>query len=217
MAFVRVLGKFLISVGVGILIFVWWVLWGTGAYTRNQQDNVLTPKFDALPEVSGGDHLPPKDFDPDPGDPVFRLKIPKIDLNKGKGFIVVEGVDEESLKLGPGHYPDCDPPRFVPELCTEFPEVWPGEEGRVVISGHRTTYLHPFYDIDKLDKGDKILVDTKWGDFTYEVTEQRAVLPTDPTVVIQKDGRKEIVLTTCNPKYSASQRLITYARQVAVR
>ena len=216
MKYVRILGKFLISAGVGVLIFVWWVLYGTGAYTQNQQDNVLTPKFDAIPEVKGEAHTPPKDYDPDAGEPVFRLKIPKINLNGGRGFIVVEGVDEESLKLGPGHYPDCGR-GFPADLCTHFPEVWPGQEGRVVVSGHRTTYLHPFYDIDKLDKGDKIFVDTKWGDFTYEVYQQTAVLPSDPTVVVQKDGRREIVLTTCNPKYSASQRLVTYARQVSVQ
>jgi sortase A len=215
MKYVRVFGKLLISAGFGVLLFVAWVLWGTGLTTERAQ-NRLSPEFDRQPEVRGDAHVPPKDFNPAAGDPVFRLKIPKIDLHGGKGFIVVEGVDETSLTLGPGHYPDCGQ-GFPPPLCTGFDEVWPGQEGRVVLSGHRTTYLHPFYDIDKLDKGDKIYVDTKWGDFTYEVYQQTAVLPTDPTVVVQKDGRKEIVLTTCNPKYSASQRLVTYARQVSVK
>lgn len=216
----RFIGKLLISLGVGVLLFVLWTLYGTGLYTAHQQDK-LSEQFDNQPEfhttvpVDPGSpyRSPPADYDPDPGEPVFRISIPKINLNGGKGFMVVEGVGEEELKKGPGHYPSCGP-SFPHPLCTGFPESWPGEKGRVVVSGHRTTYLHPFLHIDQLKKGDEIFVETKWGDFTYEVMEQRAVLPDDPNIVIEKNDDAELVLTTCNPPYSASQRLITYARMV---
>lgn len=220
MRVLRFIGKLLISLGVGVLLFVLWTLYGTGIYTSHQQDE-LSRRWNALPELHSGApvspsspyHGPPKSYSPEPGDPVFRLRIPKIKLNGGKGFMVVEGVGEEELKKGPGHYPECRA-GFDRPLCTEFPESWPGEKGRVVVSGHRTTYLHPFFHIDQLAKGDKIFVDTKWGDFTYEVTEQKAVLPSDPNIVIENDDQATLVLTTCNPPYSASQRLITYATMV---
>ena len=220
MRVLRFIGKLLISLGVGVLLFVLWTLYGTGLYTARQQDN-LSKQWEAAPEFHttapsdpGSPYRsPPDDYDPDPGDPVFRISIPKIHLNGDKGFMVVEGVGEEELKKGPGHYPACGP-KFDQPLCTTFPEVWPGEKGRVVVSGHRTTYLHPFFHIDQLKRGDEIQIDTKWGDFTYEVIEQRAVLPDDPNIIIQKDDAAELVLTTCNPPYSASQRLITYARMV---
>ena len=213
MAFVRIFGKLLISLGVGVLLFVAYVIWGTNLHTAREQDR-LAQEFDAQPLIQEGEAgRPPKDFDPKPGDAVMRIRIPKIDLNDGKGYIVVEGVDEETLKAGPGHYPECRP-GFPKPLCTGFPAAWPGEKGRVIVSGHRTTYKAPFFDIDKLDNGDKIFLETKWGNFVYEVYEQRAVAPTDPQIVIQKDNVRELVLTTCNPKFSASERLITFAREV---
>jgi sortase A len=218
----RFIGKLLISLGVGVLLFVLWTLYGTGIYTTQQQ-NQLSEDFAALPEFepaprSSADPSnpytsPPKDYDPEPGDPVFRIEIPAIELNGEKGYVVVEGVGETELQKGPGHYPECGP-GFERPFCTEFPESWPGEKGRVVISAHRTTYKAPFLHVDQLDRGDEILVDTKWGDFTYEVTSQESVLPNDLNIVRQEDDEAELVLTTCDPPYSASRRLITYARMV---
>lgn len=206
----RIFGKFLISVGVGVLLFVAWTLWGTGFYTQQQQTE-LEREFDQLPVVETSPDEPqrlgPATL-PGPGAAAFRLRIPEIDLQK----IVVEGVGTEDLKKGPGHYPSCRS-GFDRPLCTEFKEVWPGQEGRVIVSGHRTTYGAPFWDIDKLQEGDEIITDTKWGTFTYEVTEKRIVQPDSLAIAIQSDAA-EIVLTTCNPKYSAAQRLIVFARMV---
>ncbi len=208
MKWVRFLGKLMISTGIGVLLFVVWTLWGTGLYTAQQQDR-LAKVFDSSPDVkaavSGGFRGPPKGFEPGPGVPVFRLRIPTIGLNK----IVVEGVGVDELRLGPGHYPKCRP-GFEAPLCTPFQEVWPGEKGRVIVSGHRTTYGQPFWDLDKLRRGDEIRVDTKWGDFVYIVRDIEIVAPDSRAIVIQND-RAELVLTTCNPKFSAAERLIVFA------
>ena len=211
MTALRIFGKFLISVGVGVLMFVAWTLWGTGLYTAQQQDE-LRREFDQLPSVefSGPERereLGPS-TPPGPSDPVFLLKIPAIDFDQ----VVVEGVGTEELEKGPGHYPTCRA-GFERPLCTEFEEVWPGEEGRVIVSGHRTTFGAPFFDLDKLKPGDEIITQTKWGEFTYEVTETRIVQPDSLAIAIQSDAA-EIVLTTCNPKYSAAQRLIVFGRLV---
>ncbi|MDQ3940155.1 MAG: sortase [Actinomycetota bacterium] len=216
MAFLRFLGKLLISTGVGVLLFVLWILYGTGFYTHQQQDR-LSDLFDrqqVLPAKKGNSG-PPKGFSPDPGDPVFRIRIPKIDLNDGKGFMVVEGVGDEELALGPGHYPSCRP-GFDPSLCTKFPAAWPGEKGRVIVSGHRTTHAQPFYDVNELGKGDKIFIETKWGDFTYVVYDLRIVSPTTQAIVVDKRGTRELVLTTCNPRFSAAERLIVFAEMLEV-
>jgi sortase A len=209
MKYLRVFGKSLISVGVGILMFVGLTLWCTVIYTHQQQGR-LAQIFDSqtpvkLPpgETTG---LPPDGFNPRNGEPVFRLKIPKLDVS----YLVVEGVDVEDLKKGPGHYPDCGP-GFPEPLCLPWPEAWPGEEERVIVSGHRTTYGAPFFDIDKLRKGDELITETKWGTFTYEVTETRIVRP-DTLGITVPTGIGELVLTTCNPKYSAAQRLIVFGR-----
>jgi sortase A len=136
---------------------------------------------------------------------VFRIKIPAIDLSQ----IVVEGVGTEELSKGPGHYPSCRS-GFEKPLCTEFMEAWPGQDRRVIVSGHRTTYGAPFWDLDKLEGGDRIVTETKWGTFTYTVTGQRIVKPDARDIVIPGSSG-ELVLTTCNPKFSAAQRLIILA------
>ena len=220
MRILPILGKFLISVGVGVLLFVAWTLWGTGISTHRDQ-NRLSDQFDAAPafQAAAGEadkpHGPPKDYKPDPGEGVFRLKIPKIKLNDGKGYIVVEGVDTDDLAKGPGHYPQCRPGFEVadPPLCTEQDEVWPGERGRVIVSGHRTTHGAPFYDLEQLVEGNELIIETKWGNFVYEVTQTKVVAP-DAIGIANPSAtnKREIVLTTCNPRFSAAQRLIVFAQ-----
>ena len=212
MRFLSYLGKFLMSVGVGVLLFVAWTLWGTGFfYTAHQQD-VLSqafaeiPTFHPRPDAPPG---PPPGYCPEhcqPGDSAFRIRIPSIDVN----FMVIEGVSDDDLKRGPGHYPSCRP-GFPRPFCTQWPEVWPGEEGRLIISGHRTTYSAPFFDLDQMERGDKIILETKWGRFTYQLDREEAVPADSTSIVVPKEGVHQLVLTTCNPKYSASQRLIAFA------
>jgi sortase A len=94
----------------------------------------------------------------------------------------------------------------------------PGHEGNSAIAGHRTTYGAPFGDLDQLAVGDEIKVETVQGAFTYKVTEQLVVDPSqvevlDPTPDPARTGHQlsTLTLTTCNPKYSAEQRLIIKA------
>lgn len=212
MNIVRFFGKLLISVGCGVLMFVAWTLWGTGLITARHQDALEQAWAHEPPIPVGleeGEPIEvPESFQPAPGEGVFRLRIPAIDFND----IVVEGVNKEDLYKGPGHYPACRKD-FDRPYCTEFEEMWPGEEGRVIVSGHRTTYGAPFYNLDRLKQGDEIITETRWGDFTYEVTKLEVVDDQSLAIAIQNDVA-EIVLTTCNPKYSAEQRLIVYAELV---
>jgi sortase A len=218
MAFLRFFGKLLISVGAGVLLFVLWTLYGTGIFITSREQNKLEAQFQAqaaFPERDGSGengeleiHGPPKEFDPQRGEPTFRLKIPKIEVDD----IVVEGVDEGELQKGPGHYPRCDDD-FTGPHCTPFPEVWPGEQGRVIVSAHRTTYGAEFNELDKVGEGDEVITETKWGTFRYVVTEQRIVDAEDTSITVQIHDPKtrEIVLTTCHPEFSAEQRLIIFA------
>ena len=213
MRYVRVIGKLLVSLGFGVLLFVAWTLWGTGLYTSQQQE-ILEDAFVDRPPVAvqedqdTGRVKVPTSFSPDPGEGVFRLRIPSLDLRT----MVVEGVGIDDLRKGPGHYPECRR-GFERPFCTDFEEMWPGENGRVIVSGHRTTYGAPFYNLNQLKPGDEVITDTDWGNFTYEVTKSEIVRPDSLAIAIQKD-RAEIVLTTCNPRFSAAQRLIVYARLV---
>ena len=215
MRFLHYFGKLLIALGVGVLLFVGWTLKGTDLYTNRQQDR-LEQEFQALPRLAaappsserpGG---PPAGFKPEPGEPVFRLIIPKLDIDE----IVVEGVDTEHLRMGPGHYPSCRK-GFTEPFCSSFPAAFPGDDGRVIVSGHRTTYGAVFWGLDKLRPGDDIEVEAQWGDFVYRVTGTEIVQADDRMTAIASD-KAELVLTTCHPRFSAAQRMVIHAELVEV-
>jgi len=138
------------------------------------------------------------------GSPFAKIDIPKIDLTKA----MVIGSDRESLRKGPGHYPDT---------------ALPGHAGNSAIAGHRTTNGAPFEDIDQLEVGDEIHVTTADGTFTYLVDAhpapgggESAHLIVDPTAVevIEDFGDNRLTLTACHPKFSARQRIIVTATLV---
>lgn len=132
------------------------------------------------------------------GRAIGTIRIPKI----GAKYAIVQGTDTSSLRKGPGHYPD-----------TSFP----GQGGTVAIAGHRTTYLAPFNQIDKLKRGDEIVLDMPYGKFTYAVDRTQIVVPTDLSVVDRVPGPEQLVLSACHPLYSASHRIIVFARLTSAR
>ncbi len=129
------------------------------------------------------------------GDPFGRITIDKIGLDA----VIFEGVDVPTLKLGPGHMPGTP---------------LPGQPGNAVLSGHRTTYGRPFFDLDQLVVGDSIAVETALGVNTYTIRDILVVAPTDVWVTDPVDGAW-LTLTTCNPKFSAAERLIIQAELVS--
>jgi sortase A len=131
------------------------------------------------------------------GAAVGRIKIAKIKAN----FVVVNGTDAGSLRKGPGIYDD------VP---------FPGAPGTTAIAGHRTTYLAPFRKINKLKRGDEVVVEMPYGIFTYEIEKTRIVKPT-ALYVIKRVKYDRLVLSACHPLYSAAKRFIVFARLVAAQ
>src|SRR5205823_1847774 len=139
---------------------------------------------------------------PKPGSPVIPgsaygvIRIPRIGLD----MVVVQGTDYEDLKKGPGHYVDTADP-------------WDGT-GRVGIAGHRTTYLHPFFNLDQVQPGDTISLITRYGRYDYEVTANFVLPEATAGKVLTQTQDPTLVLTTCNPRYASSQRLIVTAKLV---
>ena len=126
------------------------------------------------------------------GDPLGRIRIPKI----GASFVVVNGTSHDDLTKGPGLYPQTP---------------LPGVPGTTAIAGHRTTYLAPFRHIDELKHGDSIELEMPYGRFTYSVERHLIVTP-DSLWVIHRVGYDRLVLSACHPLYSASHRIIVFAR-----
>ncbi len=152
---------------------------------------------------------PPESFNPSPGQVVFEMDIPSIDLHES----VVQGVEASQLARGPGHYPSCGG-YFSNPYCSEFEQVWPGEVGRTVVGAHRTLAGAEFFDLEELRSGDDIRIRAPWGDFVYRVTRQQIVDDGDPSIIVPGIEARELVLVTCHPKFSSAQRLLIYARLV---
>jgi sortase A len=191
----RAVGLLLILAALAVGGYVWWLLWGTGLTTRAAQ-NDIRPTFEGLVATTPTEEAPPADrVAKVPGKAVAILRIPDIEVN----YVVVEGTDTESLKKGPGHY-----------SWTAYP--WE-DTGAVGIAGHRTTYGAPFWSLNELTPGDRIVLATEYGIFNYRVSHKRIIDPSNASVL---DPTKEptLVLTTCNPRFSAAERLIVFADRV---
>lgn len=131
------------------------------------------------------------------GSAIGRIVIPKIGLK----MIVVQGTDESDLAKGPGHY----------DQASGVNTAFPGAGGVVGIAGHRTTFLHPFRYINDVKPGDNIYLEMPYGTFRYVVYDQEIVSPTDWSI-LRKRPFEKLVLSACHPLYSASHRIVTFAR-----
>jgi sortase A len=130
------------------------------------------------------------------GKPVGRIDLPTLHRH----YVVVQGTDETSLRKGPGHYPG-----------TRFP----GEGKTVAIAGHRTTYLAPFRTINQLKPGQPIILKMPYGTFTYSVEKTQVVKWNAVWVTHNVKGEERLVLSACHPLYSASHRIIAFAKLVS--
>ena len=200
---VRTLGELMITVGLILLLFSAYEVWGKAIIVNGHQkdlDAQLAQEWaNPVPTPQPTTTAPPKDpGPPPPGGSIARLYIPKL----AKHWVVVQGVRQANLTYAPGHYPDS---------------ALPGQIGNFSVAGHRSPAI--FWDLDKVEVDDEVVVETKDTYFTYLVTQRLIVLPTAVEVVAPvpgKPGEKPLqamlTLTTCNPKWDNNQRLIVHAR-----
>jgi sortase A len=131
------------------------------------------------------------------GDPLTRLEIPRLDVD----VIVVEGTSLSALRAGAGHYPETP---------------LPGQHGNVAIAGHRTTYGKPFNRMDELVEGDKVILTTPLGRYTYEITQRPWVVDDadwSPVDDYPAEG-DYLTLTSCHPEGSAAYRIVARGKLI---
>ncbi len=200
------LGRALVTIGLLILAFVAYQLWGTAIFEARQQSRLKSEFHHALAEratttTTPGPSTPTTTPPPPPsGDAIAVLRIPAIGVEDA----VVQGVEVPELRNGPGHYP-----------LSPFP----GQLGNAAIAGHRTTYGAPFNRLDELHKGDVVALTTLYGTYRYKLDRDPfTVKPTQIEVLLPAPDPAHpgqllatLTLTTCNPKYSAAERLVAKA------
>jgi sortase A len=221
---VRETGISLITLGVVILAFVAYQLFGTSIAEQRSQSE-LSQQFSSSvvkaaaptgrsslrqpsPEPASGTVATAAESSPrsspgpetlpsvPTGEAIDHLKIPAIGVDK----FVVEGTAEGDLSEGPGHYKGT---------------ALPGQVGNVGIAGHRTTYGAPFFRLGELKTGDLIyLTDLSGHTWVYKVSEAPVVVSPDDVAVLDPTAFAQLTLTTCNPIFSATSRLVVFARLV---
>ncbi|GHF29837.1 class E sortase [Kitasatospora xanthocidica] len=211
----RGVGELCITLGVVMLLFVAYQLWWTNVQADAAADgarNKLEQQFDAAPPpAQPGQPAPdpnkPEVFEPGKGFAIIYL--PKLGLK----FPIAEGTSKPAVldKGLVGHYPGTG---------------MPGDKaGNFALAAHRNTHGEPFRYINQLGKGDKIVVETAAGYFTYEVTggipetspSNVSVIKPVPNGAGYAGPGRYITLTTCTPEFTSKFRLIVFGKMIEER
>jgi len=213
----RGIGQTFITAGLVILLFVAYEVYVTNLFAHREQvkvHNALEKQWaqgkDPLPLPGAGNTSIPI------GEGIANLYIPRF--GKDFAFTIVEGTDDASLERGPGHYPGT---------------ALPAATGNFAVAGHRVGKGEPFLNLDRLKPGDTVIIETKSTWYVYRVKGARGnigstapdgipgqeiVSPGDGDVirpVPNSPGKtateKLMTMTTCHPKFTATQRMVVHA------
>jgi sortase A len=218
---IRGLGEAFITFGVVILLFVVYQLYWTGVLARQARADELA-KLDKMmkqnaPPVAASTGTPgppaPPRIAPPPeyksGKSFAVMYIPRF--GSGWKWTVLAGTGTDTLKKGLGWYESS---------------AKAGQEGNFAVAGHRKTYGDPMIDFPDLRVGDKVVVNdtVNWYVYTLDkplingtsdkavyktVPEDVGVVAPVPAKAFDKPGQY-ITLTTCDPEYGSSHRLIAW-------
>jgi sortase A len=201
---IRSLAELAITVGLVLAVFVFYLLVWTNHRTQAVQAD-LAEDFQSA--KAAGHHHKSRVQAPEAGEGLGVLHIPA--LGSSWSWVVVEGVADDDLARGPGHFPET---------------ALPGSVGNFAVAGHRATHGEPFAHLDALEVGYDVVVETKDGWLTYQVTWVRILSPSAVEVLEpvaghpgEKATQRTMTLVTCNPRWSSTERLVVGASLVERR
>lgn len=167
-----------ILIGIPLSLFVCGIILITlGTYNYMKSAYFLTGMFLKHEHSAADTAIDRKSVYPDYGEEFGSLLI----ISAGIDAPVFNGDSDEELNKGIGHY---------------FGSRYPGENGKVVLSGHRNTV---FKNLGKAKIGDTVVFETNYGTYTYKVEGIRITTGTDKTITDAADGSETLVLYTCYP------------------
>lgn len=239
-------GDILATFGVIIVLFVVWMLgWSNFESSRAQSEAAQNMEqrwasSDPVKDNSLDSAATPGDMRAlTSGEAFAYIHIPAFGADWKRA--VVEGVDHNSLAIGPGHYPGSQ---------------LPGQRGNTAFAGHRDGQGAPFSEIDSLDTCAPVVVETRDRWLVYRVLPTSAtssddyvsrasqcvgssvssrlgsmqysglrgkeiISPSQTSVVAPVPGHDDIApkdaqmpiltLTSCHPMYSNAQRIVIHA------
>src|SRR5262245_26006851 len=203
----RWLERVLLLIGI-LCLGTWAYAWLDARYAQYKEGKLLDEALSAPPAAGRGaaaaadtDALetfrrsggPPPAAAPPEGTLIGRIEIPRL----GVSAIVLQGVDNKTLRRAVGHIPE-----------TPLPE----NGGNVGLAGHRDSF---FRDLKDVRTNDVITLKTLEGTYQYRVEWTRIVEPED-TEVLAGTPVPALTLVTCYPFFyvgSAPERFIVRARR----
>jgi len=215
----HLLGEVMITLGVVVLLFVVYVLAWTNVRS-DQEAATLTGDLrqqwaNELPHNGGaGAAVEPAALAVTPGKPFAIMTIPRLGVHWSSPVIQPKGsqIALDELAEGVVHYTQT---------------ALPGQVGNFAVAGHRATHGQPFADLNKVRPGDVVVVETAAAVYTYVVDndpDKTIVLPTAVWVLDPVPGHPGatptqalITLTTCNPRWNSSHRMIVFGHLVSTR
>jgi sortase A len=205
------LGLGLVLAGLSLLGWIGWQLYGTNIVSQRRHDQTVEqlekewskPSGDSRAEVETGQ-----------GTAGAILRVPAF--GDDFAFPVLEGVEDDALASGIGHFDGS---------------AGPGKVGNFALAGHRITHGEPLRDMPDLAAGDEIVVETRDAVYTYVLDtggdELRVPFTAgwvvDP-VPVNPDGgvgpapdeRRLITVTTCAELFHTDDRLIAFGHLASV-
>lgn len=212
---VRTFSEVCLTAGSLIVLFVAYVLLWTGVKADQAMDGEMArmrDRWSAAP-VAAPQPAPTAAAAPVPaaypkGRAFAEMYVPRFGAGWNKP--VLEGTGTDLLKKGLGHY--AGTARL-------------GGTGNFAVAGHRRTYGDPFKDIPRLRPGDAVILKDATGWYTYTVrAAPLRTLPTEIGVVDPVPSRspftgpgRYLTLTTCDPEWGHSHRLVVWAELTGTR
>jgi sortase A len=218
----RGIGQTLITGGLVILLFVVYEVYVTNIFAHRKQVRVHTALENEWKANKDPLALPGGNQSAIPiGSGIANIYIPRF--GRDFAFTVVQGTDDASLEKGPGHYDGT---------------ALPGEMGNFAIAGHRVGKGEPFLNLDHLKPGDTVIIETKAKWYVYvvegdartgdlsakdsnDVPGREIVYPSDGQVILPVPDNpglsptghdRYLTMTTCHPKFTATQRMVVHAQ-----
>src|SRR6266487_542129 len=193
----RAFGEGCVTAGAVVVLFLAYLLWGT-AEQASQHQHAFASQLQREWGAHRGTRPAAARLHLVTGKPFGFIRIPRF--GAAWRFAIVQGTSLPQLALGPGHVPGT---------------ALPGQIGNFAVAAHRVTAGNPFYRLNDLRPGDKVIIDTKVNRYEYRVTGTQAVLPTDVSVLDPVPGhprarpsQRLITLITCDPPWTGTNRII---------
>ena len=117
---------------------------------------------------------------------------------------IYHGDSLKILRYGIGHYAGS---------------YFPGENGTIILAGHNTNDM--FNELDKIKKGDKVVIKATYATFEYKVYDMKVVHETDLKAFKIQHNEERLIMYTCYPINRSiigrkTQRYVVYAKKVGV-